>query len=143
MSGDISSRYEAPMPRYFFHFSDGKRTFTDAAGVELNGIAAARAHAIAQIRDMRDAQSEHALQNWAAYKMLVVDAEGKTIFEAGFDLSIRSHKDDKPPPSLPCPTCRKPMTLAHIVPKAASLRELRTFRCLACGEVRSVAVEQE
>jgi hypothetical protein len=38
MSGDISSRYEAPMPRYFFHFSDGKHTFTDAAGVELNGI---------------------------------------------------------------------------------------------------------
>jgi len=47
MSGDISSRYEVPMPRYFFHFNDEKRPFTDAAGVELNGIAAARAPAIA------------------------------------------------------------------------------------------------
>ena len=45
----------------FFHFSDGKHTFTDAAGVELNGIAAARAHAIAQIHEMRAAQSERAL----------------------------------------------------------------------------------
>jgi hypothetical protein len=50
MSGDISWRYEVPMPRYFFHFNDENRPFTDAAGVELNGIAAARAHAIAEIR---------------------------------------------------------------------------------------------
>ena len=131
------------MPRYFFHFSDGKHTFTDAAGVELNGIAAAKAHAIAQIRDMRDAQSEHAIQNWAAYTMLVVDAKGKTISEVGFDLGTRSPQEDKPPHSPPCPTCGKPMTLARIVPKATSFRALRTFRCLACGEVRSVAVEQE
>jgi hypothetical protein len=90
MSGDISSRYEAPMPRYFFHFSDGKRTFTDAHGVELTGIAAARAQAVAQIREMRGAQSQRALQNWAAWKMIVVDTKGKTLFEVGFDLSTRS-----------------------------------------------------
>ena len=86
MSGDISSRYKAPMPRYFFQFGDGKHTFTDAAGAELNGIAAARAHATAQIREMRGVQSERALRNWAAWKMIVVDAKGKTIFEVGFDL---------------------------------------------------------
>jgi hypothetical protein len=90
MSGDISSRYEAPMPRYFFHFSDGKHTFTDAAGVELNGIAAARAYATAQIRELRGAKSERALQNWAPWKMIVIDAKGKTIVEVGFDLSTRS-----------------------------------------------------
>ena len=66
MSGDIPSRYEVPIPRYFFHFSDGKHTFTDAAGVELNGSVAAKAHAIGQIREMRDAQSERALQKRAA-----------------------------------------------------------------------------
>ena len=81
MSGNLSSRYGAPMPRYFFHFSDGKHTFTDAAGVELNGIAAARAHAIAQICEMRGAQSERALQNWAVWEMIVVGAKGKTFFE--------------------------------------------------------------
>ena len=78
------------MPRYFFHFSDGKHTFTDATGVELNGIAAARAHATVQIREMRGAQSERSLQNWATWKMIVIDAKGKTLFEVGFDLSIRS-----------------------------------------------------
>ncbi|MBI2714232.1 MAG: hypothetical protein HYX37_07225 [Rhizobiales bacterium] len=78
------------MPRYFFHFSDGKHTFTDAAGFELNGIAAAREYATAQIREMRGAQSERGLQNWVAWKMIVVDAKGEAIFEAGFDLNTRS-----------------------------------------------------
>lgn len=125
------------MPRYFFHFSDGKHTFTDAAGVELNGIAAARAHATAQIREMRGAQSEFALQNWATWKMIVVDAKGKTIVEVGFDLSTRS-MDYKQLPSPPCLTCGKLMTLAHIVSKVASFPELHTFRCCACGAARTV-----
>lgn len=70
----------------FFHFSVEKRTFIDTIGVKLDGIADARKNAIAQIREMRGAQSEHALQNWAAWKMIVCDAKGKTLFEVGFDL---------------------------------------------------------
>jgi hypothetical protein len=38
----------------------------------------------------------------------------------------------------PCLTCGKLMTLAHIVPKVASFAELHTFRCHACGDVRTV-----
>src|ERR1035441_2349712 len=41
-------------------------------------------------------------------------------------------------PSPPCPTCGKPMTLAQIAPKVASFPELHTFRCHACGDVRTV-----
>jgi Domain of unknown function (DUF6894) len=74
------------MPRYFFHFSDGKRTFTDSTGIEFTGIAAARAHATEQIREMKIALSERALQNWSGWKMIIVNADGKTIFEIGFDL---------------------------------------------------------
>ena len=44
------------MPRYFFHFNDGKRTFTDSTGSELVGIVAARNHACEQIRDMLSAK---------------------------------------------------------------------------------------
>jgi hypothetical protein len=36
-----------------FNFSDGLRTFTDAGGIELTGLAAAKAHAIAQVRDLK------------------------------------------------------------------------------------------
>ena len=31
------------MPRYFFHFTNGRQTFTDSTGVELPGVAAATA----------------------------------------------------------------------------------------------------
>jgi hypothetical protein len=51
------------MPRYYFHFSDGKRTFTDSIGVELTGIAAARSQVTAQIHEMRGALSERTLQD--------------------------------------------------------------------------------
>jgi hypothetical protein len=80
------------MPRYFFHFSDGNRTFTDSIGIELTGIAAARAQATAQIREIRGALSERNLQDWSGWKMTVVDAAGKTVFEVGFDLTVRPSK---------------------------------------------------
>lgn len=74
------------MPRYFFHFSDGKRQFTDTAGIELSGLAAARAHAMVQVRDLRAALCEPRIQEWAGWKMIVVDANGKVVSEIGFDL---------------------------------------------------------
>ena len=77
------------MPRYFFHFSDGKRKFTDATGIELTGIAAARALAISQVRDMKGLLAERTIQDWSAWKMLVIDANGKAIFEVDFDLISR------------------------------------------------------
>ena len=77
------------MPRYYFHFSDGKRTFTDSIGVELTGIAAARSQVTAQIREMRGTLSERTLQDWSGWTITVADAKGKTLFEIGFDLNPR------------------------------------------------------
>jgi hypothetical protein len=77
------------MPRYFFHISDGKRTFTDSIGVELTGIAAARSQVTAQIREMRGTLSERTLQDWSGWTITVADAKGKTLFEIGFDLNPR------------------------------------------------------
>jgi len=73
------------MPRYFFHFTDGRRTFTDAAGVELPGIAAMRQHAVAQIRELRAAMSEPKLQNWSSWKIIADDGTGDSVYEIGFD----------------------------------------------------------
>ena len=74
------------MPRFFFHFGDGKRTFTDSIGVELMGIAAAREHARAQIHEMKTGMSELTFQNWSGWKMIVIDAKGQEVFEVGFGL---------------------------------------------------------
>ena len=77
------------MPRYFFHFSDGKRRFTDATGHDLGGIAAARAHAIRQVRDLKAAMSDPHIQDMSGWTMTVLDASDTTVFEIGFDLKPR------------------------------------------------------
>ena len=76
------------MPRYYFNFSDGKRTFTDSTGIELTGIAAARSQVTAQMRDMQSGLSERTLQDWSGWKMIVVDEKGKTVLEVGFGFDL-------------------------------------------------------
>jgi hypothetical protein len=76
------------MPRYFFHFSDGKVTFTDSTGVEFAGAAAVRAHTTLQIREIKGALSECQIIDWSGWKMIVCNTDGKTIFEAGFDPNV-------------------------------------------------------
>ena len=73
------------MPRYFFHFSDGKHTFTDSAGAEFAGEGAARAHSRRQIRDIKGTLSERQIMDWSGWKIIVANTDGKTVFEAGFD----------------------------------------------------------
>jgi hypothetical protein len=77
------------MPRYFFHFSDGKRTFTDGTGTEFAGLGDARKHALSQVRELKASISQEKVQNWMGWKMIVVDANGKTVLEVGFDLTPR------------------------------------------------------
>ena len=74
------------MPRYFFHFSDGKRQFTDAAGHDLPGIAAARAHAKQQVHEISAAMCHPQIQDLSGWSLKAVDVEGRTVCEIGFDL---------------------------------------------------------
>ncbi len=73
------------MPRYYFHLSDGKRHFSDAKGVELNGIRAARAHATKHVRELKVAMCHPIIQDLSEWSLSVVDAGGKTIFVIAFD----------------------------------------------------------
>jgi hypothetical protein len=88
----ITVRYckEAPVPRYFFHFSDGKRRFSDTTGHDLNGLAAARAHAVSQVRDLKAAMCDPGIQDTSGWTMMVADAQQQTVFEIGFDLKVLS-----------------------------------------------------
>lgn len=74
------------MPRYFFHFSDGKRQFTDRSGHELSGMAAARAQAIKQVRDLKAAMCDPHIQDLSGWTMIVVDAKGQSVIDMSFDL---------------------------------------------------------
>lgn len=74
------------MPRYFFHFSDGKRIFSDETGQELRGLASAREHAVAQVRDLKAAMCDPHIQDLSGWTMTVADPSGKAVFEIGFDM---------------------------------------------------------
>ena len=74
------------MPRYFFHFSDGKRQFSDGAGRELSGMRAARVHATMHVRELKAAMCDSTIQDLSGWTMTVVDATGRTVCVLGFDL---------------------------------------------------------
>jgi len=66
------------MPRFFFHLTDGKRTFTDADGVELKDTAAARAHLISHIRELRGTLSENGIHDWSEWSVILSDEQNNT-----------------------------------------------------------------
>ena len=74
------------MPRFYFHFSDGKRTFSDDIGQELGGLAAARQHAVRQVRELKAAMCDPHIQDLSGWTMTVADRQGRNVFEIGFDL---------------------------------------------------------
>jgi hypothetical protein len=78
------------MPRYYFHFSHGKRTFTDSDGVELAGIASARTHATNQIRNMMATMPGGRLHDWSGWTMMVSDAKEEVFFVVSFELTPRT-----------------------------------------------------
>ena len=78
------------MPHYFFHFTDGQRVFRDAVGHTLSGLHAARAHATQQVRDLKAAMCDSAIQDLSAWSMMVGDAQGRTVFVLGFDMKPRA-----------------------------------------------------
>lgn len=77
------------VPRYFFHFSDGKRQFSDDSGCELAGLSAARAHATAQVRELKAAMCDPHIIDLSGWTMTVADGAGHTVFVLGFDLKPR------------------------------------------------------
>lgn len=77
------------MPRFFFHFSDGERHFSDDTGQELAGLRAARAHATGQVRELKAAMCDARIQDFSAWSMSVADARGRVVFVLGFDLKPR------------------------------------------------------
>ena len=77
------------MPRFYFHFSDGKRRYSDTAGHELSGLAAARAQATVQVRELKAALCASAIHDLSDYSMTVTDDRGRRVFVLGFDLKPR------------------------------------------------------
>ena len=77
------------MPRFFYHLSDGQRTFSDENGIELDNLAAARRHLVSHVRELRGALSDKGIHDWSKWAVIVSDNEDKPIQKMGFDLIPR------------------------------------------------------
>jgi len=89
---------------YFFHFTDGQRVFRDGDGHELSGLGAARAHAAQQVRDLKAAMCDSAIQDLSAWSMIVGDAQGRTVFVLGFDMKPRPQPAETVTPARRLPS---------------------------------------
>jgi hypothetical protein len=77
------------MPRFFFHLTDGERTFTDANGVELESLAAARRHLITHTRELRGTLSDNGIHDWSKWAVTVSNERNETVQKMGFSLIPR------------------------------------------------------
>jgi hypothetical protein len=78
------------VPLFYFHFSDGKRRFSDDTGRDLSGMAAARDHAVKQVRDLKAAMCDPGIQDVSGWTMTVEDTQERIVFELGFDMKPRT-----------------------------------------------------
>ena len=67
------------MPLYFFHLSFGDRTVPDDEGVELPDRSAARAEALAVIRDLSNPEVAGNPRRWASWFLQVADEAGEFL----------------------------------------------------------------
>lgn len=67
------------MPLYFFHLSFGDRTVPDDEGVELADRSAARAEALAVIRDLGNPEVAGNPRRWASWFLQVADEAGEFL----------------------------------------------------------------
>lgn len=100
------------MPRYFFHFTDGERQFSDDKGQDLAGLRGARAHATEHVRELKAAMCDQVIQDLSGWSMNVADERGRTVFVLGFDLKPRPVVPLTPdaPDRSNVPASRRPST---------------------------------
>src|SRR5215475_859902 len=65
------------MPHYFFHLAYGTRTVLDEEGIELPDRSAARAEALAAIRELSDARTGGNSRRWAGWFLQLADEQGQ------------------------------------------------------------------
>jgi len=117
------------VPRFYFHFSDGSRQFSDDSGLELSGLRDARAHATNQVRELKAAMCDPYVQDLSGWSMSVADGRGRTVFVLGFDLKPRAIVPQKPrsaaplTPAAPPPASPGTLSAPPLVPGPAPERK--------------------
>src|SRR5262249_44432390 len=100
---------------YFFHLAFGTRTVLDEEGVELPDRSAARAEALAAIRELSDAPTGGNSRRWASWFLQLADEQGQffrtPIGHPALELAPPPHPAEERslnPPPLRAPRGRVP-----------------------------------
>ncbi|MBV9954094.1 MAG: hypothetical protein JOZ70_02485 [Pseudolabrys sp.] len=80
------------MPKYFFHLRD-KESLKDSFGVDLPGIAEARAHAESVAKELMFKRQGMLDSDWTKWTMTVEDPAGTELFSLKMS-DLPSEKDD-------------------------------------------------
>jgi len=84
------------MPRYFFnlrHRSGPDGLAVDPEGDELANVAAARAHALAQARDMIARTRTDIVRDWMVCAFEIVDEDGRPVLMVPFSDTVSDYED--------------------------------------------------
>ena len=122
------------MPHYFFHLAFGTRTVPDEEGIELPDRSAARAEALAAIRELSEARRGGNSRRWAGWFLQLADEQGQ-FFRAPI-----GH------PALELATPRRPAEERSLNPAAATspARDAATSAPTQIAElVRQLSTRQE
>ena len=77
------------MPKFFYHITDGDRTFSDANGVELKNIEEARRHLVSYIYELKSFLYEKKIYEWADWAVVLKNNKDETIEITPFNLVPR------------------------------------------------------
>jgi hypothetical protein len=69
-----------PMPRYYFHLTNGKQVLNNHKGIDLAGNAAARDDALVLARDLKHGGLMPGW-NWAGWFVAIMDDHGHKVDE--------------------------------------------------------------
>jgi hypothetical protein len=72
------------MPRYYFNFVHGKRTYKDENGKEYSDITSVNTEASAAARRLMKRSSPRSRPNWSNWIVLVLDAKGEEVMRTAF-----------------------------------------------------------
>jgi len=155
------------MPRYFFHLAFGGRLVPDEEGIELPDRSAARAEALAVIRDLSDRRTGGNSRRWAGWFLQLADEQGQffrtpvghpPLQVVGADPAVEVHPllEPQPPATVSAPAgdfahthaaelvrelSARQQQAVHLLERAHRLEHELSSLCAASLHIRARASE--
>jgi hypothetical protein len=85
------------MPRFFFHLRNAHKSLQDCEGMAFTDADAARAQALATLRDFVQPSTGRVHPEWQSWLMQIADERGRCVFSIPFADAAEVTARDQPP----------------------------------------------